>query len=146
MKYRSLVTAVLLRVFVLGAGLTVSLGVAAANDLDVTMRMVLDDAELTDSVVREIELPMATPSELQRGQSAPDLDSAKEARDNGREFGQSVADDARGARGSVDSVREKPDLPDKIKAPEKPQRPEISSDAKERAQDIRGKTPPGLDR
>lgn len=29
----------------------------ASDDLDVTMRMVTDDAELTESVVREIELP-----------------------------------------------------------------------------------------
>ncbi|MBW7472357.1 hypothetical protein QQF73_14830 [Marinobacter sp. M216] len=123
-----------------------SLGAAAAEDLDVTMRMVLDDAELTESVVREIELPMATPSELQRGKSVSNPDSSQDGLNSSREVGQSVADDARGARGSVDAVREKPELPEKINAPQKPERPEVSSDAKDRAQDIRGKTPPGLDR
>lgn len=116
------------------AGFSISLGAAAADDLDVTMRMVLDDAELTDSVVREIELPLATPSELQRNKAASGLDTAEDARDSGREFGQSVAEDARSAKGSVDEMREKPE------------RPEMPSDAKDRVQNVRDKTPPGLDR
>lgn len=146
MMYRSLGAAVLLRTFAMVAGLSVSLGVAAADDLDVTMRMVLDDAELTESVVREIELPMANPSELRRGAPAPDLESAQDARNSSREIGKSIAEDARGARGGVDAVREKPELPETINAPEKPERPDVSNDAKDRVQDIRGKTPPGLDR
>lgn len=40
-------------------GLWVPATTLANDDLDVTMRMVTDDAELTDSVVREIELPRA---------------------------------------------------------------------------------------
>ncbi|WP_228739599.1 hypothetical protein [Marinobacter arenosus] len=144
--YRTMGTAVFLRAFAVVAGLSLSLGVAAADDLDVTMRMVLDDAELTESVVREIELPMANPSELQRGQSAPNLESAQDARNSSREFGKSIAEDARGARGGVDAVREKPEVPENINAPERPERPDVSSDAKNRVQDLRGKTPPGLDR
>lgn len=128
-------------------GMLVSLSVVAADDLDVTMRMVLDDAELTNSVVREIELPMVTPSELPKGKAKAEagagFDPANDARTSGRELGQSVAEDARRANGRSDLRRKKPELPGK---PERPERPEPSSSVRDRVQQIKDKTPPGLER
>lgn len=52
-------------------GLLMPVTALANEDLDVTMRMVTDDAELTDSVVREIELPRAIESPENPGNAAP---------------------------------------------------------------------------
>ena len=103
------------------AGLTLFSAGAFGDDLDVTMRMVTDDDSLTDSVVREIELTRPIMLDARPGNS----EDAKEARENGREFGQSVAEQAReaarlrkenkfpnGPGGSGSGRPESPDRPD----------------------------------
>ena len=92
----------------------------AADDLDVTMRMVTDDADLTDSVVREIEL--SQPIRLQPGQQSAG-DVAREAREKGREFGQSVSEQAREAARLRQQERST-GRPDRPEPPENPGRPE----------------------
>lgn len=92
----------------------------ANDDLDVTMRMVTDDAELTDSVVREIELPRAIERPDNPGKSgSPGLDAASEARERGREFGESMSEKARQSR---ELIKGRPELPER---PERPERPEL---------------------
>ncbi|WP_227539321.1 hypothetical protein [Marinobacter sp. Arc7-DN-1] len=98
-----------LLVFLLLAPMTTQ----ASDDLDVTMRMVTDDVELTDSVVREIELPHAverpdTPAKFgSRG-----LDAAREARERGREFGESMSEKARQSRDLIKGNAERPERPE----------------------------------
>jgi hypothetical protein len=77
---------------------------AANDDLDVTMRMVTDDESLTDSVVREIRLTV--PIGLDRNREAATNEIAREAREQGREFGQETADRARDA-GRLRNEKEK---------------------------------------
>lgn len=74
----------------IGLLLVVSAPLWADDDLDVTMRMVVDDDELTRSVVREIPLPVPeTPAQgLGRGGSA--AEAASEARERGRALGQDM--------------------------------------------------------
>lgn len=72
-----------------------STGAFANDDLDVTMRMVTDDETLTDSVVREIRLNR--PIGFESGPEAKANGIAEEAREQGRAFGQGVADRAREA-------------------------------------------------
>lgn len=100
---------------------SVSSPVLASDDLDVTMRMVTDDAELTDSVVREIELPRAPKRPEQALEPrGPGRDAARDARERGREFGQSVSERA----------RDKADLPQRPpQAVERPQRPDLPDPA-----------------
>lgn len=82
----------------------------AQEDLDVTMRMVLDEQALTESVVREIELPepasVERPDQARESRGAPGMDMARNVREQGREFGQEMAEKAR------ESSREKPDRPE----------------------------------
>ena len=82
----------------------------AREDLDVTMRMVLDERALTESVVREIELPepasVERPDQARENREAPGMDMARDAREQGREFGQEMADKVR------ESAGEKPDRPE----------------------------------
>ncbi|MGF2736963.1 hypothetical protein [Marinobacter sp. DUT-1] len=82
----------------------------AREDLDVTMRMVLDERALTESVVREIELPepasVERPDQARESRGAPGMDMARDAREQGREFGQEMAEKAR------ESSREKPGRPE----------------------------------
>jgi len=112
------------------AGLAVFLLVAptttvANDDLDVTMRMVTDDVELTDSVVREIELPSAVqrperPGEPDaRGRNVVD-DVVDKARENGREFGESMSERARESREVPGARPERPQLPERPGRPELP--------------------------
>ncbi|PAV24420.1 hypothetical protein CF392_16380, partial [Tamilnaduibacter salinus] len=66
---------------------------AQEDDLGVTMRMVTEDAEMTDQVVREIELPEASePMTVPEQSVVPAQDAAREmageAREQGREVGQ----------------------------------------------------------
>lgn len=105
----------------------------AAEDLDVTMRMVVDDADLTDAVVREIKLPEAPIGRGPEGgvPAARGQERARESRDNARAIGNSVSAQAREA---ADSIREKPD---------RPERPPAVPD---HVEDIRDKVPPGLNR
>lgn len=81
---------------------------SASEDLDVTMRMVTDDEALTDSVVREIRLER--PIGLGRESGATGEDVAREARENGRAFGQDAAERAREARRLRDEVKKAPVL------------------------------------
>lgn len=71
------------------------------GDLDVTMRMVLDDNELSERMVQELELP--EPVHMAPGQ-APDRpefdgrDQAADARSQGRALGQQISEQARSNR------------------------------------------------
>ncbi|WP_228152807.1 hypothetical protein [Marinobacter guineae] len=94
-------------------GLLVPITTQASDDLDVTMRMVTDDVELTDSVVREIELPLAVERPEAPGNSGlRGLDAAEEARERGREFGESMSEKARQSRGLIEGRPERPDRPE----------------------------------
>ncbi|MBE0484762.1 hypothetical protein [Marinobacter sp.] len=96
MSIRARLQASLLPVLLLAATAPV-----AANDLDVTMRMVEDTEDLTSAVAREIRLPelpgLAPEGKPGRGADAP-------ARERGREFGQSASERARDARNSKPGV------------------------------------------
>jgi len=86
----------------------------ARDDLDVTMRMVVDDEDLSNSVVREIELPEPmvsgrperpgkpeTPARPER----PDIETALDAMERGQEIGESASERASEARELIDSER-----------------------------------------
>ncbi len=93
----------------------------ANEDLDVTMRMVTDDAELTDSVVREIELPRAIERPENPGKSGSrGLDAASEARERGREFGESMSEKARQSRELIKGKPERPERPERPELPDAP--------------------------
>lgn len=77
----------------------------ARDDLDVTMRMVVDDEELTNSVVREIELPEPMIPETPGRPERPDIETALEAMERGQEIGESASERAREAREVIDSER-----------------------------------------
>ncbi|HET8802881.1 MAG TPA: hypothetical protein VFN01_17055 [Marinobacter sp.] len=93
----------------------VSTPLSAAEDLDVTMRMVVDDLELTDSVVREIRLPEQLAVDAPTGPTErknPMENPASDARERGREFGQSMAERARESREERGNRPERPELPE----------------------------------
>ncbi|WP_373001963.1 hypothetical protein [Marinobacter sp.] len=99
-------------------GFWVPVTTLANDDLDVTMRMVTDDAELTDSVVREIELPRAIERPDNPGKSGSrGLDAASEARERGREFGESMSEKARQSRELIKGKPERPERPELPDAP-----------------------------
>ncbi|MEQ9545858.1 MAG: hypothetical protein RIK85_07615 [Marinobacter sp.] len=83
----------------------------ARDDLDVTMRMVVDDEDLTNSVVREIELPepMITGRSERPGTPArperPDIETALDAMERGQDIGESASERASEARELIDSDR-----------------------------------------
>ncbi|MFB2706859.1 hypothetical protein [Marinobacter shengliensis] len=83
------------------AVLAVNAPLALADDLDVTMRMVDDSEDLTGAVTREIRLPeLPGLRRHERGNTlAPGRATAEEARERGRDFGQSVSERAREVRG-----------------------------------------------
>jgi len=87
----------------------------AREDLDVTMRMVLDERTLTESVVREIELPepatVERPGRMSETEDAPGSGMAQDARDQGRAFGQEMAEKA---RESSHERPDRPELPDQV--------------------------------
>ncbi|MBZ2170413.1 hypothetical protein [Marinobacter sp. F4216] len=92
----------MLPVLTLIVGLMASTVSQAADDLDVTMRMVLDDSDLTNSVVQEIELPRAVPSVPSTGR-----DNANERAVKGmdqRDAAHAAARDARNVTGRKDSI------------------------------------------
>lgn len=100
--------------------LLVSMTTLASDDLDVTMRMVTDDVELTDSVVREIELPLAVERPESPGKSGSrGQDATEEARERGRDFGESMSEKARQSRGLIEG------RPERSEHPERPERPEL---------------------
>lgn len=86
---------------ILAAVLVVSAPLALADDLDVTMRMVDDSEDLTGAVTREIRLPeLPGLRRHERGNTlSPGRATAEDARERGREFGQSVSERAREVRG-----------------------------------------------
>ncbi|WP_150912313.1 hypothetical protein [Marinobacter halotolerans] len=90
-------------------GLTSSVA-CASEDLGVTMRMVTDDETLTDSVVREIRLDR--PVNLETGPERGG-DVAREARENGRAFGEAVSERAREAA----RLRQEVGRPERPEAP-----------------------------
>jgi hypothetical protein len=71
-------------------------GVAMADDkpLDVTITVVESPADLPDAVTKTIELP-STASDRARESAQHGLDTANQARALGRQFGQSIADEAK---------------------------------------------------
>jgi hypothetical protein len=74
--------------------------VHAQDELDVTMIMVTDDAQLTESVVRQISLPESA-SAVARDKAQMGLDRASAAREQRRARGQEIAEQARSARESM---------------------------------------------
>lgn len=129
-------------------GLLAAFSTSAADDLDVTMRMVLDDNELTEQVVREIELPV--PDSVPRNDRDGLRGNARseDARQSGRDFGQSVAEDARDARESLDQVKERPEKPQMPEIPVKPELPATPEkpELPDVVGDIQENGPPGLNR
>lgn len=101
-----------------------SAGAFANDDLDVTMRMVTDDETLTDSVVREIRL--SQPIGLGSGSGAKADEIAEDAREQGRAFGQGVADRAREASRLRNETREAPELDSPDLNRPNPGKPDIS--------------------
>ncbi|MCL7946139.1 hypothetical protein [Marinobacter sp. ATCH36] len=109
-------------------------GVAVANDdLDVTMRMVTDDDDLTKSVVREIELREPVALERRNGETgkpadtpgaARGIEKAREARDRGREAARAAADRAKEVR-ERNEARERPERPEPPGASRRPEKPEL---------------------
>lgn len=110
----------------------------ASDDLDVTMRMVMDDEELSGDLVQELELP--DPASL-KSDTPPDntrSEAAAAAREEGRSFGQSMAEEARSRQedkgagkpgrrpdqppGKPDDLPGKPGKPDDL--PGKPGKPD----------------------
>ena len=102
-----------------------SSGALASNDLDVTMRMVTDDDGLTESVVREIELPepIGLEGRDRSGMRNPG-DNARDARERGREFGQSAAERARELR-NLRGDEGRPDRPGRTDITNMPERPDL---------------------
>jgi hypothetical protein len=75
-------------------------GSALAGDqpLDVTISVVQSPNDLPAAVTKTIELPVAA-SDVGRERSAKGLDTANQAREFGRTFGQGIADEAKARRG-----------------------------------------------
>lgn len=87
-----------------------SLACAAENEVpDVTMSVLESEAEV-ERVISEIQLPQKA-SPVARERAAEGLETANEARERGREFGQERAEQAREA------------APGKPEAPGRPDRP-----------------------
>lgn len=95
----------------------------ADDDLGVTMRMVTDDDDLTESVVREIELRDPVALERHNGKADEPSGNASEARERGREAARAATERARKARERKDQ-RGRPDMPERPDASNRPDRPE----------------------
>lgn len=78
----------------LAAALVAGLAVADDKPLDVTITVVESPADLPAAVTKTIELPAAAADQA-RERSQPGLERANEARSMGREFGQSIAEEAK---------------------------------------------------
>lgn len=111
------------------------------DDLDVTITVIPEDADLPDAVTAELTLPMDEegnyiPSEEGVENSAEGLATANEARADGRAFGEAAAEAAQENRENLGSGS-RPDLEDLIPGsppgipddipgpPELPERPEV---------------------
>ena len=125
--------------FLVPAGFAQSPPAGNRDDLDVTMRVIVDpDAKVPDEIVRRIELPkpgQTPPAKDKNGDAskpappgAQGRGRAAEARDQGREFGQDVSEEAKqrseDARRNKKPKPDKPDKPDKPGKAEHPPRPE----------------------
>lgn len=107
--------------------------VMASDDLDVTMRMVLDNEELTESVVREIELSEPVALERRKNETAkpsdgleeaPGASRAREAREKARGAARSAAERAREVR-EQNRQRGRSEKPERPEPPNRPERPEF---------------------
>ncbi|MDL0432480.1 hypothetical protein QPM17_15150 [Marinobacter sp. TBZ242] len=98
----------------------------AEDDLGVTMRMVTDDADLTESVVREIELrePVALERREGKVRKPAGNGSAREAREAGREAARAAAERAREVR-ERNEERGRPEKPERPDVSQRPERPEL---------------------
>ncbi|SET78749.1 hypothetical protein [Marinobacter segnicrescens] len=67
------------------------------DDLDVTMRMVVDDAELKDRVIQELQLPEPPAGALPKN-SEGRPGRTEDLREQGRELGRQISEEARGRR------------------------------------------------
>ncbi len=98
--------------------LTITGPADASEDLDVTMRMVDENENITDSVTREIRLPelpgLRRGDNRSRAQDAPGRQLKEQARERGRAFGQSVSEQARESRPG------RPETPAQGRPPERP--------------------------
>jgi hypothetical protein len=95
-----------------------------SDDLDVTMRVIVDpNAKVPDEIVRRIPLPKPAqpatpPSNKPAEPGAKGKERAAGARDQGREFGQQVSEEAK--RRSEEARQKKPPPPGR---PDNPGRP-----------------------
>lgn len=94
----------------------------ADDDLGVTMRMVTDD-DLTESVVREIELRDPVALERRNGKADEPSGNASEAKERGREAARAATERAREARDRKDQ-RGRPEMPERPDTSNRPDRPE----------------------
>lgn len=113
------------RILFLMAGWLVAASVQAAGDLDVTMRMVTEDHDLTGSVVRQIELPRPADGRPSvAGDASPGRSEAADTRPGRPEGGrpESVGRPAMGApeRPVTPDARPALDLPDRPSLPDLP--------------------------
>lgn len=101
--------------------------VFANDDLDVTMRMVRDDDELTESVVREIKLREPVAFERRQSRTSKSANTPREARgaDAAREAARVAAEQAREVRGRNEQ-RGRPELPERPDVSGRPERPDVS--------------------
>jgi len=117
----------------LGLLLATPVTVMASDDLDVTMRMVLDNEELTESVVREIELSEPVALERRKNETAkpndgleeaPGASRAREAREKARGAARSAAERAREVR-EQNRQRGRSEKPERPEPPNRLERPEL---------------------
>ncbi|MFN2360005.1 MAG: hypothetical protein ABR522_02845 [Marinobacter sp.] len=98
--------------------------VVADDDMGVTMRMVTDDTNLTESVVREIELREPVALERRDSNVGEPAENAREARQRGREAARAATERAREVR-ERNEQRGRPELPDRPDPSNRPERPEL---------------------
>ncbi|WP_166252690.1 hypothetical protein [Marinobacter salicampi] len=81
-----------------------SVAAQSRDDLDVTMRMVIDDEDLSDRVVQELQLPesaLLPPDEPGPGAGAASREQATEAREQGRALGREMSEESRNKRDEI---------------------------------------------
>ncbi|GGY83331.1 hypothetical protein [Marinobacter zhanjiangensis] len=67
------------------------------DDLDVTMRMVADDDDLSEGLIQELQLP-ESPTDIARKGGEDRRDRADNLREQGRSLGREISEEARGRR------------------------------------------------
>lgn len=68
------------------------------DDLDVTMRMVVDDAELADKVIQELQLPEPQTATLPDDDNEQRRGRVDDLREQGRALGRDISEEARSRR------------------------------------------------